>query len=94
LANADRFATESTSAWNIVCHKDTNVDEYYRRMKLVADETERQRLSEELQRYLTGHMYRVSVSGSPHYKVHRKAVRDFHFQAEFKFLLERVWLDK
>ena len=90
----NNFATESTSAWNIVCHKDTNVDEYYRRMKLAADETERQRLAEELQRYLTEHMYRVSVSGSPHYKVHRKPVQNFHFQAEFKFLLEQVWLDK
>jgi hypothetical protein len=55
---------------------------------------ERQRLSEEVQRYLTAHMYWVSVSGSPHYKVHRKAVKDFRFQAEFKLLLEQVWLDK
>jgi hypothetical protein len=63
-------------------------------MKLAADATERQRLAEELQRYLTEHMYWVSVSGSPHYKVHRKPVQNFHFQAEFKFLLEQVWLNK
>jgi ABC-type transport system substrate-binding protein len=90
----NNFATESTSAWNIVCHQDTHVDDYYHRMKLAADPTARQQLSEELQRYLTEHMYWVSVSGSPHYKVHRKQVKNFHFQAEFKFLLEQVWLDK
>jgi ABC-type transport system substrate-binding protein len=90
----NNFATESTSAWNIVCHQDANVDEFYRRMKLAADETEQLRLSEELQRYMAENMYWVSVSGSPHYKVHRKAVQNFHFQAEFKFLLEQVWLDK
>jgi hypothetical protein len=36
----------------------------------------------------------VTVSGSLHYKVHRKQVKNFHFQAAFKFLLERVWLAK
>ncbi len=90
----NNFITETTSTWNIACHKDTNVDAYYQRLKLAASAEERQQVSEELQRYLTENMYWVSVSGSPHYKVHRKQVKDFHFQAEFKFLLEQVWLDK
>jgi hypothetical protein len=51
-------------------------------------------MAEELQRYLTEYMYWVSVSGSPHSKVLRKRVQDFHFRAEFKFLLEKVWLAK
>jgi peptide/nickel transport system substrate-binding protein len=90
----NNFATESTSSWNLVCHNDTNVDAYYRRLKLAASAEERQELSEQLQRYMAENMYWVSVSGSPHYKVHRKQVQDFHFQAEFKFLLEQVWLNK
>lgn len=90
----NNFITETTSSWNIACHKDTKVDEYYRRLKLTAGAEERQKLSEELQRYIAENMYWVSVSGSPHYKVLRKPVKDFHFQAEFKFLLEQVWLDK
>jgi ABC-type transport system substrate-binding protein len=90
----NNFATETTSAWNITCHQDTNVDAYYHRLKLAASAAEQQKIAEELQRYLTEHMYWVSVSGSPHYKVHRKHVQDFHYQAEFKFLLEKVWLEK
>lgn len=90
----NNFLNETTSSWNISCHKDTNVDAYYHRLKLAASADDRQKLSEELLRYVGENMYWVSVSGSPHYKVHRKLVKDFHFQAEFKFLLEQVWLDK
>ena len=43
---------------------------------------------------MTGHMYWVSISGSPHDKALRKSVEHFHFQAEFTFLLEQVWLDR
>ncbi|MBI3329639.1 MAG: ABC transporter substrate-binding protein [Nitrospinae bacterium] len=85
---------EAASSWNLACHNDTKLDEYHRRLERTASADERQKLSEEFQRYMIENMYWASVSGSPHYKVHRKHVKDFHFQAEFKFLLEQVWLDK
>jgi hypothetical protein len=64
------------------------------RIKLAASTSEQQQRSEELQRSMTGHMYWVSISGSPHDKALRKSVEHFHFQAEFTFLLEQMWLDR
>jgi peptide/nickel transport system substrate-binding protein len=88
------YISETTAPFNQSCHTDTKVDELYRQIKLAPTEAERQKVGEALQRYMVENMYWVSVSTSPHFKALRKPVRDFDYQGELKFLLEKVWLEK
>jgi hypothetical protein len=39
-------------------------------------------------------MYWVNLTTSPHFKAIRKHVKDFDYQGEIKFLLEKVWLNQ
>jgi peptide/nickel transport system substrate-binding protein len=88
------YLTETTAPFNATCHTDTNVDAFYRRLKLAPTAAERDAIAAELQRYMVENMLWVTISASPHFKALRKHVKDFVYQGEFKFLLERVWLDK
>lgn len=88
------YISEAGAAFNLSCHDDKKVNELYRQIKLAPTEAERQQRSEELLRYMLDNMYWVSVSTSPHFKALRKHVKDFVYQGELRFALEKVWLDK
>jgi peptide/nickel transport system substrate-binding protein len=88
------YISETSAAFNLSCHSDTKVDELYRQIKLAPTEAERHKIGEVLQRHMLENMYWVNLTTSPHFKAIRKHVKDFDYQGELKFLLEKVWLDK
>ncbi|MBI3325730.1 MAG: ABC transporter substrate-binding protein [Nitrospinae bacterium] len=88
------YISVTTARANLACHTDTKVDALYREIQLAPTEAERQKIGEVLQRHIVENMLWVNVTTSPHFKAHRKHVKDFVYQGEFKFLLEKVWLDK
>jgi ABC-type transport system substrate-binding protein len=88
------YISATTAAFNLSCHTDTKVDEMYRQIKLAPTEEEQHKIGEALQRYMLENMYWVNLTTSPHFKAIRKHVKDFDYQGELKFLLEKVWLDK
>ncbi len=88
------YITETTAPFNISCHSDPKVDEWYRQIKLAPTAAEQQKIGEALQRYLVENMYWVSISTSPHFKALKNSVKDFVYQGEIHFSLEQVWLDK
>jgi peptide/nickel transport system substrate-binding protein len=88
------YISETTAAFNLSCHTDTKVDEMYRQIKLAPTEAEQRKIGEVLQRHMLDNMYWVNLTTSPHFKAVRKSVKDFDYQGELKFFLEKVWLDK
>lgn len=90
----NNYLVETTSSWNISCQGDKKVDEYFRQVKLAPTEAAQRKLSAALQTYVAENMYWTVLSGSPHFKALRKHVKGFDYQAEFKFHLEKTWLDK
>jgi ABC-type transport system substrate-binding protein len=88
------YISETSAAFNLSCHSDTKVDELYRQIKLAPTEAERHQIGEVLQRHMLENMYWVNLTTSPHFKAIRKHVKDFDYQGELKFLLEKVWLEK
>jgi ABC-type transport system substrate-binding protein len=88
------YISETTAAFNLSCHSDTKVDDLYRQIKLAPAEEEQRKIGEGLQRYMLDNMYWVNLTTSPHFKALRKHVKEFDYQGELKFLLEKVWLEK
>jgi peptide/nickel transport system substrate-binding protein len=88
------YISETTAAFNLSCHSDTKVDEIYRQIKLAPTEAEQYKIGEVLQRHMLDNMYWVNLTTSPHFKAIRKHVKNFDYQGELKFFVEKVWLDK
>jgi peptide/nickel transport system substrate-binding protein len=88
------YISETTATFNLACHNDGRVDELYRQIKLAPAEGEQHKIGEVLQRHMVENMHWVNLTTSPHFKAIRKHVKDFAYQGELKFFLERVWIDK
>ena len=88
------YLSATTAAWNSTRHIDTKVDEYYARYAREMDPAKRKAIAKELQEFSADKLYWNTVSGSPFYQVAQPWMKDYVYQAEFKVLYKKVWLDK
>src|SRR5215813_1254230 len=88
------FLSTSTASWNSVRHTDAKVDEYYTRYARELDPLKRKVIAKEFQEFSADRLYWNMISGSPFYQVAQPWMKDYVYQAEFKVLYKKVWLDK
>jgi peptide/nickel transport system substrate-binding protein len=88
------FLSASTAAWNSARHTDPKVDEYYARYARELDPAKRKVIAREFQEFSADKLYWNTISGSPFYQVAQPWMKDYVYQAEFKVLYKKVWLDK
>ncbi len=88
------FLSASTAAWNSARHTDPKVDEYYARYARELDSAKRKVIAREFQEFSADKLYWNTISGSPFYQVAQPWMKDYVYQAEFKVLYKKVWLDK
>jgi len=88
------FLSASTAAWNSARHVDPKIDEYYARYGREMDPMKRKAIAKEFQEYSADKLYWNMISGSPFYQVAQPWMKDYVYQAEFKVLYKKVWLDK
>jgi peptide/nickel transport system substrate-binding protein len=88
------YLSASTAAWNSTRHTDTKVDDFYARYAREMDPAKRKAIAKELQEYSADKLYWNTISGSPFYQVAQPWMKDYVYQAEFKVLYKKVWLDK
>ena len=86
--------SHSTAAWNTTRHTDTKVDDYYVRYARELDPAKRKAIAKEFQEFMTDKLYWNTISGSPFYEVAQPWMKDYVYQAEWKVLYKKVWLDK
>jgi peptide/nickel transport system substrate-binding protein len=88
------FLSASTASWNSSRHIDPKVDEYYARYARELDPAKRKVIAREFQEFSADKLYWNMISGSPFYQVAQPWMKDYVYQAEFKVLYKKVWLDK
>ena len=88
------FLSASTAAWNSTRHVDTKVDEFYARYAREMDPVKRKAIAKEFQEYSADKLYWNTISGSPFYQAAQPWMKDYVYQAEFKVIYKKVWLDK
>ncbi len=88
------FLSMSTAAWNSARHTDTKVDDYYARYAREMDPGKRKVIAKEFQEYSADKLYWNTISGSPFYSVAQPWMKGYVYNAEFKVLYGRVWLDR
>src|SRR5499433_841132 len=88
------FLSASTAPWNSARHTDPKVDEYYARYARELDPVKRKAIAREFQEFSADKLYWNTISGSPFYQVAQPWMKDYVYQAEFKVLYKKVWLDK
>jgi peptide/nickel transport system substrate-binding protein len=88
------FLSASTASWNSTRHTDPKVDEYYARYAREMDPAKRKAIAKEFQEFSADKLYWNTISGSPFYQAAQPWMKDYVYQAEFKVLYKRVWLDK
>jgi peptide/nickel transport system substrate-binding protein len=88
------YLSASTAAWNSTRHVDTKIDEFYTRYAGEMDPAKRKAIARELQEYSVDKLYWNTISGSPFYQVAQPWMKDYVYQAEFKVLYKKVWLDR
>jgi len=54
----------------------------------------RKAIAKEFQEFSVDKLYWNTISGSPFYQVAQPWMKDYVYQAEFKVLYKKVWLDK
>src|SRR5262247_2294580 len=86
--------SSSTAAWNTTRHADVKVDEYYLRYAREMDPGKRKAIAKEFQEFMTDKLYWNTISGSPFYEVAQPWMKDYVYNAEWKVLYKKVWLDK
>jgi len=86
--------SSSTAAWNTTRHTDTKVDDYYARYAREMDPAKRKAIAREFQEFMTDKLYWNTISGSPFYEVAQPWMKDYVYNAEWKVLYKKVWLDK
>src|SRR5262249_53984867 len=86
--------SHSTAAWNTTRHTDTKVDDYYARYAREMDPAKRKAIAREFQEFMTDKLYWNTISGSPFYEVAQPWMKDYVYNAEWKVLYKKVWLDK
>ena len=88
------FLSASHAAWNSARHTDPKVDEFYARYARELDPGKRKAIAREFQEFSADKLYWNMISGSPFYQVAQPWMKDYVYQAEFKVLYRKVWLDK
>jgi ABC-type transport system substrate-binding protein len=88
------YLSASTASWNSTRHTDPKVDEYYARYAREMDPAKRKVIAREFQEFSVDKLYWNTISGSPFYQVAQPWMKDYVYQAEFKVLYKKVWLDK
>jgi peptide/nickel transport system substrate-binding protein len=88
------FLSASTAGWNSTRHVDAKVDEFYARYAREMDPAKRRAIAREFQEFSADKLYWNMISGSPFYQLTQPWMKDYVYQAEFKVLYKRVWLDK
>jgi peptide/nickel transport system substrate-binding protein len=88
------FLSATTAAWNSTRHTDPKVDEFYARYAREMDPAKRKAIAREFQEFSADRLYWNTISGSPFYQVAQPWMKDYVYQAEFKVLYKKVWLDK
>ena len=88
------FLSASTASWNSARHTDPKVDEYFARYAREMDPAKRKAIAKEFQEFSADKLYWNTISGSPFYQVAQPWMKDYVYQAEFKVLYKKVWLDK
>src|SRR2546430_417578 len=88
------FLSASAASWNSTRHTDPKVDEYYARYGREMDPVKRKAIAREFQEFSADKLYWNTISGSPFYQVAQPWMKDYVYQAEFKVLYKKVWLDK
>ena len=58
------------------------------------DPAKRKAIAREFQEFSADKLYWNTISGSPFYQVAQPWMKDYVYQAEFKVLYRKVWLDK
>src|SRR3989475_1370824 len=86
--------SHSTAAWNTTRHTDTRIDDYYARYAREMDPAKRKAIAKEFQEFMTDKLYWNTISGSPFYEVAQPWMKDYVYNAEWKVLYKKVWLDK
>jgi len=86
--------SSSTAAWNTTRHIDAKVDDYYLRYAREMDPGKRKAIAKEFQEFMTDKLYWNTISGSPFYEVAQPWMKDYVYNAEWKVLYKKVWLDK
>jgi len=88
------FLSASTASWNSTRHVDPKVDEYYARYAREMDPVKRRAIAKEFQEFSVDKLYWNTISGSPFYQLAQPWMKGYVYQAEFKVLYKRVWLDR
>ena len=88
------FLSASTASWNSARHTDPKVDEYFARYAREMDPAKRKAIAREFQEFSVDKLYWNTISGSPFYQVAQPWMKDYVYQAEFKVLYRKVWLDR
>src|SRR3989441_8619084 len=88
------YLSASTAGWNSTRHTDPKVDEYYARYAREMDPAKRKTIAKEFQEFSADKLYWNTISGSPFYQAAQPWMRDYVYQAEFKVLYKKVWLEK
>src|SRR2546429_873376 len=86
--------SHTTAAWNTTRHTDTKVDDYYVRYARELDPAKRRAVAREFQEFMADKLYWNTISGSPFYEVAQPWMKDYVYNAEWKVLYKKVWLDK
>ena len=94
VIDQNTFLSASTAGWNSTRHTDTKVDEFYARYAREMDPAKRKAIAKEFQEFSVDKLYWNTISGSPFYQVAQPWMKDYVYQAEFKVLYKKVWLDK
>ena len=94
VVDQNTFLSASTAGWNSVRHVDTKVDEYFARYAREMDPVKRKAIAKEFQEFSADKLYWNMISGSPFYQVAQSWMKDYVYQAEFKVLYKKVWLDR
>src|SRR2546426_3818453 len=86
--------SSSTASWNTTRHTDAKVDDYYARYAREMDPAKRKAIAKEFQEFMTDKLYWNTISGSPFYEVAQPWMKDYVYNAEWKVLYKKVWLDR
>jgi peptide/nickel transport system substrate-binding protein len=94
VVDQNAYLAASTAAWNSARHTDTKVDEYFARYAREMDPAKRKGLAKEFQEFSAEKLYWNTISGSPFYQVAQPWMKGYAYQAEFKVIYKKVWLDR
>jgi len=94
VVDQNAYLAHSTAAWNSARHTDTKVDEYFARYAREMDPAKRKAIAKEFQEFSVEKLYWNTISGSPFYQVAQPWMKGYAYQAEFKVIYKKVWLDK